>query len=295
MSTSDFENANSLKVSAREFLARLLARRAIPRLQRLGRTGGTLLPRFAVVATDLIGQAVVAEGLYERDDLAMMRQVLRRQGQGGIMIDVGANIGNHTLALSDLFDRVICYEPHPVTRLLLEANIALAGTRHVTVRPFALGDCAAEVTLRVVDPGNLGSARISDAGSDPGHNVSVRLGDTDLDEALGKDEAIRLVKLDIEGYEPRAIRGLMRHLRQHQPLVAFEALDANGMVQTRSALVDAGYTQFFRFSTDSGSQRLLRFLQRAVFGYRIRLDQLAPDDTRYASLVLAAPPKFEAG
>ena len=278
-----------IKIAPIEFARRLIARRAIPILQRLGNRGAPIAPKMAVIPRDLIGSSVIAEGIYERDDIALLRQVLLEHGTGGVMLDVGANIGNHTLALADLFDRVICYEPHPVTRLLLEANIALGKIENATVRPLALGESEENGFLNDVDTHTLGSARISQAIGRNGHRITMKRGDVDLVNTLAASEKIRFVKLDVEGFESKAIRGLTHHLQTHHPLVAFEALDSAAISDVMGVLRANGYQRYFRICSGPQRNRFTRFVARVLFGYTVRLIELDDASAGYASLILALP------
>lgn len=63
-----------------------------------------------------------------------------------IVIDAGANIGIHTLALAQLSKRVYSYEPQREIFELLENNVIRNGLeRRVVLRPTALSHTSGEI------------------------------------------------------------------------------------------------------------------------------------------------------
>jgi hypothetical protein len=58
---------------------------------------------------DSIGQAIILNGFYERELLQGMCSLVL--DKNSIALDVGANIGNHSLFFSNNFDSVISFEP----------------------------------------------------------------------------------------------------------------------------------------------------------------------------------------
>ncbi|MBV8208414.1 MAG: FkbM family methyltransferase [Acidobacteria bacterium] len=141
----------------------------------------------------------------------MLREVLR---PGDTFVDVGANIGALSLLGSKLVGAsggVYAIEAHPRTATFLAGNIRLNGARNVQVIQAAAGDRDSEtrVTSRRSDDQN--------AVSDEGVKVPMRR----LDSLL-PDIDVRLMKLDVEGFELFALRGAERVLRRTQ-FVYFES------------------------------------------------------------------------
>lgn len=276
-----------IQVSPLEFLGRMLARRFMPFLRDLGTRNLSNPPRLAAIASDHIGMIITAEGIYERDEVLLLRALLGISKREGVMIDVGANIGNHTIALADHFEKVIAYEPHPVTAHLLRANIALSEHQHINVRAVGLGDQAVTTVIRTLERNNLGSARISDNANVPGDVVEVRTADEDLADCLGPSDRVRFVKLDVEGHECNVIRGMRKTLLQHRPIVAFESMDGHAFLSITNELHSAGYTRFLTMSHGSMRSRIGRFLTRLFTGYSVTLTEPMHPPKEFESLVLA--------
>lgn len=207
-----------------QYLVELFARNVSRRVRRKS------YPLMAVVPSDAIGQAIFAHGLYEEDLLrALFDQVLHgRQSEflEGIALDVGANVGNHSLHFAHYFERVIAFEPNPPVAKIFEANVALNDLANVTLIPVGLSDEERDLTFMQNDRGNLGGSGFCEtapAGGVGRHRLlPVRRGDQQL-EAIALDRPVRLIKLDVEGHELAALRGLERTIEQHGPIVLFES------------------------------------------------------------------------
>jgi hypothetical protein len=74
----------------------------------------------------------------------------------------------------------------------------------------------------------------------PGIDVETRT----VDELMANDQAISpmLVKIDVEGFEPRVLAGMTRTLERHHPTVVFEALNRDALLESRSVLQPLGYS-----------------------------------------------------
>jgi len=130
-----------------------------------------------------------------------MRSIIR---PGDVVVDVGANIGYHTVLMASLGAEVIALEPHPGNFALLGKNLFMNDMPAYVYR-VAASDEAGEVDLRISDTNDGGhSIECSPVGSS-GRTVCITA--IRLDQILPPGP-IRLIKMDIEGHEAAAIRGL---------------------------------------------------------------------------------------
>jgi FkbM family methyltransferase len=141
-----------------------------------------------------------------------------RDRQGTLrMIDVGANIGDSwALAAGGADDRFLLIEGSPRHFELLERNTA--GEAGVTRELALLSDRSGEEKGTMVL--ELGNARIVGANGDRG-----RLSFQTLDAVLERHPEFRranLLKVDVEGWDPRVLRGARRLLTEARPVVLFE-------------------------------------------------------------------------
>lgn len=123
--------------------------------------GPLLLPPGDAVQLPIIARY----GGFQRDDLARVLSFLEARGalRGDVFVDVGANIGAHTLQAmrSGFFRRALAIEPAPTNARLLTLNMRLNRLdTSVDVRPCALGRADGTATL-VMNPLNCGDARLA--------------------------------------------------------------------------------------------------------------------------------------
>lgn len=108
---------------------------------------------------DPIVASVLSSGQYSLDEMAAVEGWLRTEGRGGVIIDVGANIGTTTVFFARRGWRVLSIEPVPRAVQLLEKSIASSGVDSmVTVVPCAIADEAGE--LEMVAGHNLSTSEI---------------------------------------------------------------------------------------------------------------------------------------
>jgi FkbM family methyltransferase len=137
---------------------------------------------------------------------------IARRVTGGVLIDAGAMIGNHTayMALFVPHTEIHAFEPLPANLELLRANVA--GYPSVKVHPVALSDRGSTVGL-ISEPENLGHARIAEEG---GYRVRA----IPLDAYQLVDVA--LIKIDVEGHEPQVLAGARETIARSHPLIVIE-------------------------------------------------------------------------
>jgi FkbM family methyltransferase len=148
---------------------------------------------------------------------------------GSVFIDIGANVGFFSLLSSYTFDNVISFEPTPRTNKSLKDNIKLNKIKNIQVYDCALSDTKGEMTL-YENPYNAGGnsltkvagETIAKSGRDDWgkHEVDVKT----LDEILDKNnqEAISLIKIDVEGHEAEVLKGSQNTLSKYRPIIFAE-------------------------------------------------------------------------
>ena len=142
---------------------------------------------------------------YEIDMLAAM---LNRLEPGDICLDIGANIGNHTLFLAAHGIRVIAFEANSDLCHLLDKSIKANGFSDlVTVHNLGLGGAYGTASLPEQSPGNLGGWHLH-AGTD----IKV----VPLD-SFTFPEKISAVKIDVERWEPFVFAGGKNTFLTHSP------------------------------------------------------------------------------
>lgn len=177
------------------------------RFDALSMAAVTIDSRGTRVRADLrtpLGLALYRYG-FSPPEARLVQMILR---PGDVFLDGGANVGLFTLiaaAAVGTTGRVIACEPVPETIALLKANVGLNRFHWVEAYDVALGEAPGDAELFSFGPGaGLSSfAPESRAGS---VRLPVRV--VTLDALISSSpRPVRLVKLDIEGAEGRALLG----------------------------------------------------------------------------------------
>jgi len=172
--------------------------------------------RMRVDPNDLIGRTIFHYGLWERP---VALHFFREVRPGDAVLDVGANLGQFTLLASRATGpsgRVFAVEANPQMAQNLRYNVALNQLANVEIIEAAAWDRQEQLRLLAGDLENQGMASVASAGADSTASFvpAVRL-DQVLHE-LGCSR-IDVVKIDVEGAEERAMRGLTGVLENHWP------------------------------------------------------------------------------
>lgn len=167
----------------------------------------------------------------------------------GTALDIGANVGNHTLWLAKVCGlRVHAFEPLQYARL--EDNVKLNSLgRRVRIHPIALGDGAGQLH-------HVGRGRLSPedwdvrggidkaAGNDPGA-ATTPVVTLDSLHIRGK---ITVVKIDVEDMEPHVLRGGVQTIMRWRPCIFAEARDAAAHERISAVLRPLDYDMTLRLS-----------------------------------------------
>ena len=176
--------------------------------------------------------AVMAAGLFELRrikgvDRPALSAVFPTRKGGTLVIDVGANSGNHSLFYSQHSARVMAFEPFPPVIEMFKQNLAL--NPHITnVELFevGLGDADAELPFAapVEDNHGQGSFR-ADAPQDPGmKQFATKLRVVVGDEYLKSRNVgpVAFIKVDVEGFEEPVLKGLRQLIDKNRPMLEVE-------------------------------------------------------------------------
>lgn len=195
--------------------ANALARFAgAPFLARLPRDLGGA--RFVCDLHDTISREVCFTGRYEPQETQLAQRLL---GPGMVVADVGANWGYFTLVCAHLVGstgHVIALEPHPRLASLLAGNVATNALSQVEIIRVAAGARSEARSFVGFDEqgGNWGVSRAARASDVPEFECQSVALDAILDDrALDR---VDLVKIDIEGAEGDAIRGMTAGLERRR-------------------------------------------------------------------------------
>lgn len=186
-------------------------------------------PMWVFSSDVYVSRALALYGEYCAAEADMFRQLVR---PGDTVVEVGANIGSHSVMLARLCapGRFFAFEPQRRVFQLLCTNLTINGIRNAHAYPDALGDADGEARMPEMDftaPGNFGGISVNDARS--GESVAIRvrrLDSLDLD-------ALHFLKIDVEGWEANVLSGASKSIRRFQPILYIE----NDRMEKQGALI----------------------------------------------------------
>lgn len=176
--------------------------------------------RFTGTLSGAIQRIVWHFGVFEPNLSAFLREDL---APGDVFVDVGANVGYFTLLAAKLVGpsgRVVAVEAAPATFAALQAAIARNGAANVRAINEAAFDEVSRLAIYTVDDEeNAGGASVVKAVGPPIAEVPAR----PLADMLTGDEiaGLRLMKIDVEGAEVRAVAGLLAAVARMPAAVQF--------------------------------------------------------------------------
>ena len=193
------------------------------------RVHGVLSPEAGSATIDVLGSRMRLDveeytqrrfyyHCYEAEEARFLSRWLRT---GDMMVDVGAHVGLFVLYGARLVGSsgvVHAFEPVPYNYERLSQNVALNGYSNVRLNRAAVGDHPGEVSLGMQGESAVGKATGGySVGGGVGQVVTAPL--VKLDDYLdsGTDGRLRLVKIDVEGLEPKVLDGLAETLRKNPP------------------------------------------------------------------------------
>lgn len=161
-------------------------------------------------------------------DVPLQLLIWRSVRRGDTVIDAGANHGLVSLVAAwrvGPAGRVYAFEPNPVVFEQLRWHVETNRLSQIRALPLGLGDREEELEFRVPGRGNLGAGTFSPI---PGRyqgevsqRCAARIVRADSLPDLGVSGGL-VIKLDVEGFELRALRGLEPLIERHRPLLISE-------------------------------------------------------------------------
>lgn len=249
-------------------------------------------PQLAIFSHDHIGNQINIFGRYENYELTCLGILINSRGLGGgACIDIGANIGNHTLFFSKLFNEVHAFEPAQSTFQLLKINSA--SRKNIYCYPIGISDKDAILKLNV-PKSNIGMAAIAPnfISKENMAEIEIRVQSLNSIEGLAKAK-VELIKIDVEGHEYEALCGADEIIRKNKPIILFEQQEYefdDGTSKVINKLRSYGYHDFYYYARWSKKfPKYLGTFMRVIFGEKIILTKTQMFEKKYYSMILAIP------
>lgn len=174
-------------------------------------------PLLYWITDTYIGQSLDLYGEFSEGETGLLRQIIR---PGATVVEVGANIGAHTVCLAKAvgpLGKVLAFEPQRLVYQMLCGNVALNVLTNVHTHHAAVGRAPGTITVPTLDPNasqNFGSVSLG-AWSEGEQVPVVTLDSLNL-------AACDLIKIDVERMELEVLLGAEQTIRRLQPVLYME-------------------------------------------------------------------------
>jgi FkbM family methyltransferase len=192
-----------------------------------------------------VGRSLDRYGEWGEAELALLGLLLE---PGQVVVDVGANIGTHTVFFAKHVGptgQVIALEPQRAVYYTLCANVALNGLANVICLEAGAARTRTTLELPALDPNapaNFGAASA----------LGRRAGPTLRVEALPLDELslaqCALIKVDVEGMEAEVVAGARDTIARARPALFLECNQPGGNPALLSLIEEIGYRAYWHFA-----------------------------------------------
>lgn len=190
-----------------------------------------------------VGRSLQVYGEFSIGEADLFRQLVRR---GSVVVEVGANIGAHTVLLSRLAGpegAVLAFEPQRVVFQTLCANLALNQCLNVFTHQAGVGAASGSITAPPVDPNSVNNfGGISMQVTGPGEVVPlVTLDGLNL-------RRCDFLKADVEGMEFDVLLGGEQLIRTLRPLMFIENDREDKSEELLEFIASLDYVAYWHFA-----------------------------------------------
>ena len=196
----------------------------------------------------------------------MLRDLVREKDEP-VFIDVGANVGQHSLFLSRYCKQVHAFEPYEPVRRQLESNIQYNDIRNILVHNVGLGDSSEELDFYAPKGANTATGSFVPSHETDNNEKTGKLKVVNGDKYfsnLGLDK-IDLVKIDVEGFEKSVLKGLENTIRDYRPALLMEFSDTTQASFTGVDELQSMFPEGYRIKRVISNSKYFVFFNRAKY------------------------------
>jgi FkbM family methyltransferase len=180
--------------------------------------------RYSGSLNVLVDQTVFFFGAYALQELYLLRDLLKLRGPQPTFVDIGANVGHHSLFLSRYASQVHSFEPWSVVSRHISEKISLNSITNISLHPVGLSDAEGSIDFYASASGNTGTGSFSGAHSQDRNQLVGKVAVERGDEYFAREGivGVDVIKIDAEGWEPKVIAGLRNTIARDRPIIFME-------------------------------------------------------------------------
>ena len=174
-------------------------------------------------------------------ELLMLQDMARKLAAGDVVLDIGANVGNHTIYLAAVAGaRVHAFEPNAELCAALQESVQRNGLQDlVNIYSIGISDRTTNACFAESLPNNLGAQ-------------SLKLGEGEISvapiDSFSFEAPIRMFKIDVEGMEAQVLDGAAATIARDRPTLYVECRDESEFRQIADWAEATGYTYWQTFN-----------------------------------------------
>jgi len=166
-------------------------------------------------------------GAFEKPLLFFLRDTLNAlitETPKAIFMDIGANIGHHSIFLSKFASQVLAFEPYPKVNMQFKQQIAHNNISNIQIFETGLSDRRETLNYYAPTGNNEGIGSFDESSIGKGNTSYGKLELQEGDQVIESDswKDIKLIKIDVEGFEKKVIKGLTRTIEEERPVIVCE-------------------------------------------------------------------------
>ena len=248
----------------------------------------TKFPNLAGFSFDVLSLNISLFGRFEKDELKVLEKKVfnKIECSNSSCLDIGANIGNHSVFFANFFSNVDSFEPHPDNYYLLKFN----ARNFKNIRTFSFGASDIDEQEFIYTHNNIDTGastlestiNFKDLIKKNNPNLiqrkhKVQLKNLDNFYKENKTKKISFIKIDVEGHEYKSLVGLKKIINEDFPVIALEQLEGQfdkikktteSINFLRQNLYNFFYEPVF-YKRKKNKNKILRAMNKIIFCLKI--------------------------
>jgi len=236
---------------------------------------------FAIYSNDFIGRNLIFKNFYEEENLKLFYKFLKLNNlKIETCLDVGANIGNHSVFFSNFVKKIYAFEPNSKAYYLLKINI-----KDLNVKTFKVGlSNRNHYSLLAESKFNLGGSNVINK-IKKNHFFTEKIKLVKLDNYKNFiKKKIDLIKIDTEGHELKVLKGMDKIINKNLPIIIFEQ-NENDIIKNNSHVMNHLAKKKYMFyeidaeifNSKSLFKKIILSLKHLIIQFKGRLVEIKPN------------------
>jgi FkbM family methyltransferase len=175
-------------------------------------------------------------------EIKMLQDMASRLNNDSVVLDVGANIGNHSLYLAlSVGCKIVCFEPdNSLCKAIRYSSEINKIKNKIDIHNVALGleESMCKIVMSQENPNSVGSQQVlSGSGNIPMKTL----------DSFNFDQ-VDCIKIDVEGFEEKVLLGGIQTIKNNLPVLYIEAWNKENFDKIIDIIGPLGYTSKQRFN-----------------------------------------------